>query len=319
MGFVPEHLSHLQAPSAPCLHEAGFGGSLQAPPTCFSLRSAPRLRSSTEKTFYLAGADLSAPRQNLSIPAETIISWLLHEYHVVYSHTFVKINELLMTTLTALSILIGKKRAIKVKDNFKFFPHRQCPQGSLGEAPTRRDRCQVSQLHICVLGADQLRHQQHGPLALGTQSPHLQQEDILLHGAREGQRERAPWGPHAERWAVAGRVQPSQPAQNWGGTGLAASACPDTNPEMARFLLGKPGEASSSSPDSETGCTYLAPSSSRGENPGAQQHETVEKETSTTESRASCLCTHQRCFLLCQRTDSEASLRAGLPQNPRPG
>lgn len=66
-----------------------------------------------------------------------------------------------MTTLTALSILIGKKRAIKVKDNFKFSPHRQCPQGSLGEAPTRRDRCQVSQLRVCVLGADQLRHQQH--------------------------------------------------------------------------------------------------------------------------------------------------------------
>lgn len=171
-----------------------------------------------------------------------------------------------MTTLTALSSLIGRKRVIKVKDNFKFFLHRRSPWGSLGEA-------QVSSVTARPRAGDRpaLTPAAWGPLALCAQSPHPQQEEIPLHGAREGQREWAPCGPHAEHWVVGqGRVHPIQPAQNEGGTGLVASACPGTNPGMARFLLGKPGEASSASPDSEMGCAYLAPPSIREEHPGAR-------------------------------------------------
>lgn len=176
----------------------------------------------------------------------------------------------------------------------------------------------MSQLRVRVLGADRLRHQRH--VAPWLSAPSLlvcnrKRSRCTGHVRGRGSGHRGVRMLSAGRWL--GGSNPAT-AQNGGGTGLKHQPVQVLIlewPVSCWANLGKPHPH----PDSETGCTYLAPFSSRGENPGAQRRETVEKETSTTESRASCLCAHQRCFLLCHRTDSEASLPAGLPWNPRLG
>lgn len=85
-------------------------GSLHRRP---SFHSLIKRSLTSEKAFCLRGltSPLRAGIYRCS-RSSRFRGWL------TYSHTSVKINELLMTTFIALSILIEGKGAIKVKDNF---------------------------------------------------------------------------------------------------------------------------------------------------------------------------------------------------------
>lgn len=65
-----------------------------------------------------------------------------------------------MTAVTALSILRGTKRGMKVKDNFTFFLHRWSPWGSLGNPGEARSRPRqvgdAQETGVCTQGGDGL-------------------------------------------------------------------------------------------------------------------------------------------------------------------
>lgn len=147
-----------------------------------------------------------------------------------------------MTTFTALSILIGKKGAIKVKDNFTFFLHRWGPWAAPGN---RSSDAAGSTRQVPVLPGDRLALTPAAcppAPALSAQSPHLRQDRFccLEHGRDVG------GGHHGG---------PTRPAcSKWVTCGISLTRY---QPRVAPFLLVKPGEALSASQDEPWGHASL--------------------------------------------------------------
>lgn len=185
-----------------------------------------------------------------------------------------------MTAVTALSILRGTKRGMKVKDNFTFFLHRWSPWGSLGNPGEARSRPRqvgdAQETGVCTQGGDGLglglgsgsgsntSHVWH-PCSLSPVSSSTTRKSSRCRGGR-GLKGVGLKDQH-KAWCTSGSVRPgwrgsgSDPAVPGtgalsgclGGTynpgvpaGTASgSACPGASPGVAPLLLGQPGEAPS--------------------------------------------------------------------------